>query len=636
MNDPSPEYRLHLSSACHPPASSIIFFLTIQEVSQKTISKNNRRLKLLFCHFSITNTMKSFLRDIKKKSKKRRRDEKDDSKIRAEKQRKELQTKVAETESTFRKVLEPPTIVSKKSQQLQFDHRYIMAPMVGASELAFRLLCRNYGTQLCYTPMMSAQQFAQDPASAGFQTTPQDRPLVCHFWANKPADLVAAAKRAASVCDAIDLNLGCPQRTAYVGHFGSYLLDPDDRQLICDMIKATTNAVAIPVFCKIRLLETEDKTLELVRQLRDSGATLVAIHARYRASWERKGPGARDGPAHLDQITRLREQLKQDGKPLVLVTNGNTITWKDVQDNLASTGADGLMSAEGLLDDPALFLPRLGIESDELIAVTSPSVPIGEKASEKRRRTLKKLQKIESLESKSSLNEKEKELLSSKEHLTKKLAKMDAKLASQSGQTSSLTLRQLHEKASNKVTLAREYLDFASVHPVQMRSVIFHIRRMLKELLDKYQLMEDCLRCVAIEEIRTKILDCIDRYQSNPASFVFDQEKAQAEKQAIALRKEQEGKRKEYEARMMRKAKREGKDRMHYLQIGAEPPTRSTVAELRNMSDQKQAMMLWKEKHSQHCFLHHISECPRGRTCAFLHMECADGNNFQEQEEVAG
>lgn len=33
-------------------------------------------------------------------------------------------------------------------------HQYILAPMVGASELAFRMLCRQYGSDLAYTPMV--------------------------------------------------------------------------------------------------------------------------------------------------------------------------------------------------------------------------------------------------------------------------------------------------------------------------------------------------------------------------------------------------------------------------------------------------------------------------------------------------
>jgi tRNA-dihydrouridine synthase 1 len=40
--------------------------------------------------------------------------------------------------------------------------------------------------------------------------------------ANDPEMFVKAARLAEPHCDAIDLNLGCPQRIAHAGHFGSY------------------------------------------------------------------------------------------------------------------------------------------------------------------------------------------------------------------------------------------------------------------------------------------------------------------------------------------------------------------------------------------------------------------------------
>lgn len=175
-----------------------------------------------------------------------------------------------------------------------FEYEHILAPMVGASELAFRLLCRKYGATLAYTPMMSASQFVEEASAlkltshqtvansdiCEFQTIPEDRPLVCHFSANKPEHFAQAAKLVEKYCDAIDLNLGCPQRTAFVGHFGSYLLGDEDRKLVLDIIRAGAKAVAIPIFVKIRLLDTIEETIKLCHQLRDAGASLIAIHAR--------------------------------------------------------------------------------------------------------------------------------------------------------------------------------------------------------------------------------------------------------------------------------------------------------------------------------------------------------------------
>lgn len=83
--------------------------------------------------------------------------------------------------------------------------KYIVAPMVGGSELAFRLLCRKYGATIAYTPMMSSERFAVDEEyrKAEFQTTPEDRPLVAHFSANDPKVFLQAALLVQDQCDAI-------------------------------------------------------------------------------------------------------------------------------------------------------------------------------------------------------------------------------------------------------------------------------------------------------------------------------------------------------------------------------------------------------------------------------------------------
>ena len=432
-----------------------------------------------------------------------------------------------------------------------------------------------------------------------------------------------------------------PQRTAYLGHFGSYLLDEKDRALVCSIVRAGAQAVKIPICCKIRLLDTIEETIRLCQELSDAGASLIAVHGRYRASWERKGPGARDGPALMDQIGEIKKAVSD----IPIIANGNTITYDDVESNLQLTQADGLMSAEGILDDPALYLPWLVNEEAHQQSKTTPTAtpiaPINtDELQQKLKKLEKKLRKIARIEKTAAkkglekLDAEDKRRLAKKDEIQKAISSLQAEL---SPNPTNMSLEELRSRAEDKVAIAEEYLDLATKYPVKVRSVIFHTRRILKSFLDRYQLMEECLACPTIDDVKL-IVKKIQYYCDNPGAFVFDKEKAKQEKEALERKKREEGKRKAYEARMMRKAKREGReDLSYYLHIGAEVPSKQVVAKLKAMP-RTDALSIWKEKHSQHCLSFHLEEggCKRGRTCAFLHVDVLGSNTFEEKDEVAG
>ena len=172
-----------------------------------------------------------------------------------------------------------------------------------------------------------------------------DRPLFVQFCANDPDALLDAAQYVAPYCDAVDLNLGCPQKIASAGHYGAFL--QEDWDTIYKMINKLHTELSVPVTAKMRVLDTREKTLAYARMILSAGASILTVHGRRR---EQKGHNM--GVADWSMIRYLRDNLPPE---TVLFANGNILNRNDLQPCLDATGADGIMSAEGNLSDPTIF-----------------------------------------------------------------------------------------------------------------------------------------------------------------------------------------------------------------------------------------------------------------------------------------
>lgn len=72
--------------------------------------------------------------------------------------------------------------------------KYIIAPMVNQSELAFRLLCSRYGAHLAYTPMYHSKLFIQFESyrKEQFETCMGDSPIIAQFCCNNAETMIEA------------------------------------------------------------------------------------------------------------------------------------------------------------------------------------------------------------------------------------------------------------------------------------------------------------------------------------------------------------------------------------------------------------------------------------------------------------
>lgn len=262
--------------------------------------------------------------------------------------------------------------------------QYCAAPLVGQSDLAFRLQTVQNGATATWTQMYLATDLITNrdlfetlckslelgkSASENIirdsknPLAGQSAPQIVQLAGNDVQTLADAARKVAPLADAIDLNLGCPQRHAEQGHYGAYLLPKHNWPLITDIVSGLSQAVDLPVSTKIRLTVPKEQTSQLAVALARAGSSLVTVHPRFASSVRR-----RKGLADLNQVIQVREALQAEGllrsteQPrgdTAVVSNGNVRCWEDIGANRSATGASGVMVGETLLENPALFRPSL-------------------------------------------------------------------------------------------------------------------------------------------------------------------------------------------------------------------------------------------------------------------------------------
>ncbi|BGP43323.1 tRNA dihydrouridine synthase [Rhodotorula kratochvilovae] len=272
-----------------------------------------------------------------------------------------------------------------------FDGINACAPMVRYGKLPFRALVAQYETHLIWTPMMLAAEFSRSaiardsdfststtergtfflperhtgPSVAEWDPAPEPRRgvhaepaartkrqrkvkgrLLLQFAANDPLQLAEAAELAKPWVDGIDLNCGCPQKWAYHEGIGCALLRKPD--LVRDLVRTTKQRLGwnFPVSVKIRIDDDPTRTNELVTQALAGGADILTVHGRTRHQSSEGHPVNPEGIAFATSCAK---------GAVPVVANGDVFTREDGEALRAKTGVRGVMSARGLLANPALF-----------------------------------------------------------------------------------------------------------------------------------------------------------------------------------------------------------------------------------------------------------------------------------------
>jgi len=144
----------------------------------------------------------------------------------------------------------------------------------------------------------------------------------------------------------IDLNLGCPQGIARKGNYGAFLLQDLDR--VVSILSSMVNSLDIPVSAKVRVYDTDEKTVHMAQAIESTGVSMISIHGRTINEMKQA-----TGSANWDLIRKVKASVS-----IPVIANGGISSYSDYRRCLEYTKADAIMSAEGMLENPKLFSPE--------------------------------------------------------------------------------------------------------------------------------------------------------------------------------------------------------------------------------------------------------------------------------------
>jgi nifR3 family TIM-barrel protein len=231
---------------------------------------------------------------------------------------------------------------------LQLASRYLLAPLAGYTNLAFRLTVRALGgLGLATTDLVNARALlvASPKTMELIQTCPEDRPVAVQIYGAKAEEMREAARWLEDYgVSVVDINMGCPVNKVVRGGGGSAMMC--DTVNTIELVRTVVEGVRIPVTVKMRLGWDDDNLSApfFARAFEKVGVAAVTIHGRTRA----QGFGGR---VNLDGIKAVVEAVER----IPIIGNGDVRTIADAAHMRRTTGCAGVAIGRGALLNPWFF-----------------------------------------------------------------------------------------------------------------------------------------------------------------------------------------------------------------------------------------------------------------------------------------
>lgn len=232
---------------------------------------------------------------------------------------------------------------------IEVDVPVVLAPMAGITNTAYRRLCRENGTGLFVSEMITSRALVE--------RTPGSMQLIQHHESesirsiqlygvdpktvSEAVTMLVAENRA----DHIDLNFGCP--VPKVTRKGGGAALPWKRTLFRNIVEEAVKAAGdIPLTIKMRKgIDSDHLTfIEAGKAAEGAGVASIALHGRTASEFY-------SGQADWNAIAELKNAITSTP----VLGNGDIWSADDALRMMDETGCDGVVVGRGCLGRPWLF-----------------------------------------------------------------------------------------------------------------------------------------------------------------------------------------------------------------------------------------------------------------------------------------
>ena len=232
-----------------------------------------------------------------------------------------------------------------KIGNVEIENNVFLAPMAGITDMAYRLICKDFGAGLVYTEMVSAKGIYYNDEKTQLLTKvdESEKPVAIQIFGSDPDIMADVAKKISEKAEIIDINMGCPAPKVVKNDDGSKLmLNP---QLIDEITYKVVKASKVPVTVKIRKGwdESNVNAVEIAQILEKNGVSAITVHGRTREQFY-------SGNADWDIIKKVKESVN-----IPVIGNGDIVNIESAEKMIKYTDCDAIMIGRAALGNPWIF-----------------------------------------------------------------------------------------------------------------------------------------------------------------------------------------------------------------------------------------------------------------------------------------